>query len=367
MDGSFPYPYTAEVGDLATVNDLNAGPSYQSPARVEAWAAHTSGVLVNQQMLDVPNSVPLSNDGTWSTGAVSMPGYLSHSNSSDGSDAVHSVPMLRSNGSIFNTHATDMTGLSESGSSSGFQNFQGLGVDMLPSHGGNPTMDNAYPLDGRPYPQDDIPISFSHNDQTLYSGDIGHTLDLSHGFLSEQDPGNVRSGSMDGVYYPGLSGITVDSSVSSSLSSHNPSTPVSLSQEQWEESVSQPHFVNGINQFSSSSFPYNDVQRFGANEFRSSLVVNRHRSTVRPVQGTQRSSLPGQWTQPPSDTTGQLYGSPISTFASSRRSSEGEPLSARRHRLYQVKPRKDGHYKCVFVDDDKMCDHEPFKLKCNYE
>lgn len=73
--------------------------------------------------------------------------------------------------------------------------------------------------------------------------------------------------------------------------------------------------------------------------------------------------------QPLQDVGSQAYGSPISMFPSSRRSSEGEPLSARRDPLYQLQSREDGHWKCIFIDIDngKTCDHEPFKLKCNYE
>lgn len=71
--------------------------------------------------------------------------------------------------------------------------------------------------------------------------------------------------------------------------------------------------------------------------------------------------------QPLMDLGGQAYGSPISMFPTSRRSSEGEPLSARRDPLYQLKSGDDGLWQCVFVDNGKKCDHEPFKLKCNYE
>lgn len=49
-----------------------------------------------------------------------------------------------------------------------------------------------------------------------------------------------------------------------------------------------------------------------------------------------------------------------------RRTSEGEPTTAREHPHYQVGPGADGLYHCPFADKEE-CTHKPEKLKCNYE
>lgn len=92
-------------------------------------------------------------------------------------------------------------------------------------------------------------------------------------------------------------------------------------------------------------------------------------STIRPGRGAHRSNLPSLWTHAQVDLPNQAYGSPVSMFTNSRRTSEGEPLSARTHKLYQLKASEDGRYHCNFSDPDtgKDCEHESFKLKCNYE
>ena len=48
-----------------------------------------------------------------------------------------------------------------------------------------------------------------------------------------------------------------------------------------------------------------------------------------------------------------------------RPSHEGEPTTAREHKLYQIGPQDDGLYHCPFAG--KECSHKPEKLKCNYE
>ena len=79
----------------------------------------------------------------------------------------------------------------------------------------------------------------------------------------------------------------------------------------------------------------------------------------------QRLSLSGVWPQGEEVTQPYMDSAfPGTNFL--RRSSEGEPSTAREHRYYQVGPRADGLYHCPFADLED-CTHKPEKLKCNYE
>ena len=356
MDCSTAYTYTADAAYPTTLDGLNDDTAYQSSAQIQAWAD-----IVDEQLPGLPKGVTVPNDGMWSIGASQFPGTLSHSNSSDGSGPMSSIPMQRNHSSTFHGHATDMNSLSQSGSSTGFP-ITGFG-GFSTSQENQAHMDINYPLDGRPYPspiETDVQFSYSPHEQSFYPGDGRSTGDAGHGYLISTDTQNMRPGPMDDPYYQFWNGSGVDSSVSPSLSSHLPGTPTSLA-------LDDSTFVNGSSELPASIIPVSDAQRFELENSMNILASDQYRSTVRPVQGSQRMPLPDTWMQSPLEIAGPVYGSPISTFPSSRRSSDGEPLSARRHHLYQLKPRKDGFYKCVFLDDGKACDHDPFKLKCNYE
>lgn len=61
------------------------------------------------------------------------------------------------------------------------------------------------------------------------------------------------------------------------------------------------------------------------------------------------------------------YGLPLyNGFDGSRRSSEGEPKSARDHAFYKASAKEDGLFHCPYAVTEN-CAHKAEKLKCNYE
>ena len=71
------------------------------------------------------------------------------------------------------------------------------------------------------------------------------------------------------------------------------------------------------------------------------------------------------WTQ--GEEINQVYMDPKYPGAAfQRRSSDGEPTTAREHPHYQAGPLADGLYHCPFAKSEG-CSHRPEKLKCNYE
>ena len=326
----------------------NAGPPHQKTAQIQAWAVHASGSRPDHPTMDFQNHLAFSNDEAWT--GPDPHGYLSHSNSSDGSDLVNSVPMER----------MDLNNFSQSGASS---EFQSPDFDMLGKSHGTPFVDQAFHPDAQPFPcQENVSFPLSPSNQAMLQGDSHNgTFDPNQGYLLPSPNQSVTPDMSDGNYYPGW-----NQDSASSLSSYVPDTPVSLSLE--DPSFMAPQFCgNGSNQLPLSMMTHTDAQRFVVLSPANGYCSNTSRSTVRPVPMPSRNSLPEEWMQPNLDVPAQP-GSPVSTFPHSRRSSDSEPLSARRDPLYQLQPRKkDGYYKCIFEENGKVCDYEPFKLKCNYE
>ena len=264
------YTYQNGVSIQDSVQCSNDRATYQNPAQIQAWAVNAGGGSLDEiQALDSQSRAIFSSDG-WPCGAPQMHGYLEHTNSRDASHAWTAPPMQRSNGSMGNSHTTAMANAYtvQSGNVREHTIPQSLGFEITSSSAGdNCTVDFDYTLDSQSYPspvEDDIAFAPPSHGQTFLAGDMRDAIDSCPNWPASPNPQEIHTGSIDDAYSNGWNEASVELSVSSSLSSHNPDTPMSLSQDLWEDTSlgTQPPLVPGSNHIMSIMEPFSDTQRF---------------------------------------------------------------------------------------------------------
>ena len=145
---------------------------------------------------------------------------------------------------------------------------RGLEFEMpANSNGDNCMADFNYPMIRQPYPsptEDGVACAFPPNDETFLSGAADCAMDTCPGWPAPSDTQEMNAGPIDDAYSNGWNEASVDLSVSSSLSSQDPATPLSLSQDAWEDTSLGTHhpLVTASNHLMPSVGPLSDTQRF---------------------------------------------------------------------------------------------------------
>lgn len=244
--------------------------SYQSAAQIQAWADGAAGGLPDaQQTLDNQNGVTFPDDDSWTNVSPQMPGYLTHSNSSDGSDMWNSVPNQQTHGSVFNDglHGTNHTRNFQPGDSTRLAVTHDLGYDLSANTSGDDfTMDYDFTMDCQPYPspvEDDVTFSLPTTAQPCMLGDGPTAMEPYHGWSTSMNTQETHPGLQENDYPTGWTAASADPSLSSQ-SSHHPGTPMSLPHDQWDETMLEMHpsVVNASQRMMPSVIPFTEAQRF---------------------------------------------------------------------------------------------------------
>ena len=340
---------------------------YQGAAHIRDWMdSSTVAGSSDGHMLDDHRALVCSNEVVQNIHAYNTPGSMPLSRICSQSSTEYRVSLHDPSGS-----SPDMTGIS----SPNIGDQVGLGMSPDDTFG--------VPMDLGNQPNMDFDISF---EQMQFSGamdeNVAFTTTAGGNTTAAAPVDQGWAGSFDGQNFHSdivdrPQAMTWDTScagpASSSSQSSQPDTPLSMAvnDDHWwmdDGARMPPPLTLRPNGIMMPPTMYTDGERLETFSRLNFQPFDNWCSTIRPNQGFQRISLPGpQAWQPPSPPT-PAYGSPISSFFGSRRSSEGDNVSARKDKLYQVKPKEDGHYHCVFVSKDGVeCDADPFRLKCNYE
>lgn len=271
LDYTHVYAYANGQTGQAPLRSSTSRASYQNAAEIQAWAAGATGGLdESQQLLDAHSGAAFSSDGQW-TGISQMPEYLTHSNSSDGSDVWNTIPSQQSHDSMFNgdSNGAHNTHNVQLGSDNSLSIAQGLGYGLPVNHDKDHyAMDLDFTMDRQTYPsptEDDLAFPPFMNDQSCMSGDGSNALGTCHGWTAPMKVQEMHAGLQESNYISNgwtVNTASVDPSISSQ-SSHRPSTPLSLPQDHWDEAIlgMHPPTVNGSQSIIPAVAQYPELQR----------------------------------------------------------------------------------------------------------
>ena len=243
---------------------------YQNVAHIEAWAAGTAGDLEHaRRPSDVQVDAFLSSESMWTDISPQVPSYVTHSNSSEGSDIWNAVTSQQANGSVFTDapHGSVHSHKAHIGDDSRIHSTLGLGLEpAVKTNEDHYAMDFDHTINQPPYPsptEDDMSFPLSLTDQHCITRDGNDATMICREWSSPTTFQEMRTGFQeDNNFTNGWTSASVDYSVSSH-SSHPTGTPVSLSQDLWDEAVlgTQPSVLSGPQSMMSALLPFSEVQR----------------------------------------------------------------------------------------------------------